>query len=490
MTASFLPDPAARPGEHGTGSAAEPRGSAADALEALRERMAELCANAVDPLEVTAALEADGINDEAARGYGHPDVFALAEDLFARTPRRPPAPETAADPWRAVPWRHLLRGILFGLPGLCYVTATPVLTRTAAGVLLVFSLLLSWTVSQGTAYLGYVQLGLGNKAAAARVLRHGLAAGALVVVPVTAAAGVILGAGTAATALAAGLGGYLLSATVAQVNGAERRLLLAFAPGVAGFAVYLAGHGGALPEPRPDGTPGTVPVGVWACWFATLAATVALAVVCTAGAGRSTRPVATRREIRAALPFAAFGLLTGGLLTFTLLCALAGRPVPSGSTTVAVLSLSLSMGVAEWILYAYRGRVHRLLHEHWDIVGFTRAARAVLAGALARYLAALAVLVAVAAALAGLPTTAATLRMLGGFLGLGGVFFLALILQACGRIGVVLLAYACFLAAEAAVAWAVPGMEPGTVQMAAAGGLFLVLSIYAGDVLSRATSHR
>ncbi|TDD73300.1 hypothetical protein [Actinomadura rubrisoli] len=466
------------------------RASAAERLEELRERMADLCASAVDPLEITAGLEADGINDEAARGYGHPDVFAVAEDLFAGTPRRPPTPEATASPWRPTPWRHLVRGVLFGLPGLCYIVATPALTRTTADVLLVFSLLLSWTVSQGTAYLGYVRLGLGDKAAAARVLRYGLAAGALVVVPVTAATGIVLDAGTTATALAAGLGAYLLAAMVVQVNGGERRLLLAFLPGVAGVVVYLAAHGGSPPSDNADGTLETVPMGVWVAWLATLAATIALAVVCTSGAGRPTRRVVTGRDVAAALPFSVFGLLTGGLLTFTLLCAVAGRPVPAGSTTVAVLSLSLSMGVAEWILYAYRRRVYHLLRTHTDMPGFARAARVTLGSALARYMASLTALVTVSALIAGLPTSGATLRVLGGFVGLGGAFFLALVLQACGRVAVALTTCACALAAEVAAAWSVPRTEPGTIQMAVAGALFLILTIYAGRVLSRATPHR
>ncbi|WP_242902264.1 hypothetical protein [Actinomadura terrae] len=453
-----------------------------EAFGELQERMAELCQNAVDPLEVTAGLEADGINDDGARRYGHGDVFALAEDLYDQTPRRPPVPDADEAPWRAVPWRHLLRGVLFGLPGLCFFAAEPVLARSAAGVLLVLSLLLSWTLSQGTAYLGYVRLGLGNRAAAARVLRYGLAAGVLVVMPVTALAGAVLAAGTAATALAIGLCGYLLSAMVVQVHSGERRLFLALMPGAVSVIVYLALHG--------LGTPQTVPPWVWGSWLTTLLATVALAIVCTSGAGRPAGRVATLRDVVSALPFAVFGLLTGGLLTFTLLCAIAGRPVPSGATTVAVLALSLSMGVAEWILYVYRRRVHDLLRVHTDIGGFARAARAALAGALARYIASLTALVAAIAPLAGVPLTAATLRILLGYVGLGGAFFIALVLQACGRVGVVLAASASALLAEAASATGVPGLDPGTVQLVVAAGLLLVLTTYAGAVLARATSHR
>ncbi|WUI01222.1 hypothetical protein OHR68_05205 [Spirillospora sp. NBC_00431] len=472
-------------------------------VEALRERMADLCASAVDPLEVTAGLEAEGINDEAARGYGHPDVFALAEDLYSRTPRRPPAPEKSEPPWRAVPWRHLLRGVLFGLPGLCYVMGGPMLNGASAGALLVFSLLLSWMMSQGTAYLGYVRLGFGNRADAARVLRYGLAAGLLVVVPVTAAAGAVVGAGAKAATLSAGLCAYLLAATVAQVNGAEVPLFLALLPGVGASLVYLSGNGWTLPSGSLDGTPGAVPAHVpgtvWIAWGVSLAATMALAVVCTsgrsgggraAGHGAGHGPVVTRRDLAAALPFAVFGLLTGGLLTYTLLCALAGRPVPPGTTTVSVLSLSLSMGGAEWILYVYRRRVHDLLVTHTDMAGFGRAARVALAVALARYVASLVALLTVAALLAGLPGTAGTVRALGGFLALGCAFFLALVLQACGRVEAVLAVFGCALAAEVAAALAVPRAAPGTVQLVAAGALLAFLMTYAGRVLARATSHR
>lgn len=442
-------------------------------VEALRERMAELCAGAVDALEVTAGLEAEGVNDEAAKGYGHPDVFALAEDLYARTPRRPPPVEETEAPWRPEPLRHLLRGVLFGLPGLCYVSGAQVLDGTGAGVLLVFSLLLSWAFSQGTAYLGYIRLGLMDRAAASGVLRYGLAAGTLVVVPATVGAGALLGAGTMATALSAGLAAYLLAATAVQVDGAEVWLLPALLPGVAAAALFLAGHG--------------PPAAVRGAWAVSLAATAVLALLRTRGAGR---PKVTRADLRAALPFALSGVLTGGLLTYTLLCALAGRPVPSGTTTAAVLSLSLSMGCAEWILYAYRRRVHHLLRSHTGMAGFTRAARAALARALLRYLAALLAITAVAAVAARLPATAVTARTLGGFAALGCAFFLALVLQACGRVGAALAGYGCTLAAEVAAATALPDTAPATVQLAAACGLLVLLTIHAGRVLARATSHR
>ncbi|MCX5122638.1 hypothetical protein OG898_05760 [Streptomyces sp. NBC_00193] len=68
--------------------------SAGDPVKALLHRHRELCEHAVDPLEIAAGLEAHGITDRTAARFRHRDVFSLAEELYARTPRdgTPPAP--------------------------------------------------------------------------------------------------------------------------------------------------------------------------------------------------------------------------------------------------------------------------------------------------------------------------------------------------------------------------------------------------------------
>ncbi|MFF3768290.1 hypothetical protein ACFYYR_29985 [Streptomyces sp. NPDC001922] len=63
----------------------------ADPVKALLHRHRELCARAVDPLEIAAGLEAHGVTDRTAARFRHRDVFSLAEELYARVPR------TAAD---------------------------------------------------------------------------------------------------------------------------------------------------------------------------------------------------------------------------------------------------------------------------------------------------------------------------------------------------------------------------------------------------------
>ncbi|MFD4989048.1 hypothetical protein [Streptomyces sp. NPDC058374] len=58
-----------------------------DPVKALMHRHRELCARAVDPLEIAAGLEAHGLTDRTAARFRHRDVFSLAEEMYARVPR-------------------------------------------------------------------------------------------------------------------------------------------------------------------------------------------------------------------------------------------------------------------------------------------------------------------------------------------------------------------------------------------------------------------
>ncbi|MEU6107783.1 hypothetical protein ABZ853_05120 [Streptomyces albidoflavus] len=146
------------PGSAGPGAAVPPGG---DPVKALMHRHRELCARAVDPLEIAAALEAHGMTDRTAARFRHRDVFSLAEEMYARVPRHssdrsaPPAsayavPEPVAGPAAgAGPSRLLTLVLLPALPGaLCagllagLAQAPPGRARTlavVAGVLAVLS---------------------------------------------------------------------------------------------------------------------------------------------------------------------------------------------------------------------------------------------------------------------------------------------------------------------------------------------------------------
>ncbi|MFE1834238.1 hypothetical protein [Streptomyces sviceus] len=99
------------------------RRSAADPVKALMHRHRELCARAVDPLEIAAGLEAHGVTDRTAVRFRHRDVFSLAEEMYARVPRDgettpPPTVEQTSGP--RADW-----ALLTLLPGaLCVATVT------------------------------------------------------------------------------------------------------------------------------------------------------------------------------------------------------------------------------------------------------------------------------------------------------------------------------------------------------------------------------
>ncbi|WP_214109304.1 hypothetical protein [Acrocarpospora catenulata] len=377
----------------------------------MNDQLTELCANAVDPLEIAAGLEFDGLNDEGAASHGHPDVFAYAEALYRTVPRRPVEPaEPLPDPWAGDPVRHAVRGVLFGLPGLCYVTAAQAVTGST--LVLLVSLLLAWAYGQGAAYLAYVAIGHGNRDEGLAVARRGLRIGLAVLVPVVAATGWATGASLAAVLLATGQVVYLLAAGAILVAGGELVLLAALVPGCVLSVVYLA-----------VGWPH-----VWAVWAAG-ALTVLEALVLAEWVSR-TKARPGRLPLSGAVAPALFGALCGGLLA-------AGAPLEDGA--LVMVPLSLSMGAAEWAVYRFRRGGHLLLRRTETARRFARGVRVALVAALGRYLGVLALLTALVVWVSG------TLAPVGN-LALGGAVLVALVLQSFGINRPVLVLFAAALA--------------------------------------------
>ncbi|MFJ9849713.1 hypothetical protein [Streptomyces sp. NPDC101150] len=106
MTAPTRKEAVARPVRRGP----------ADPVRALMHRHRELCAHAVDPLEIAAGLEAHGVTDRTAARCRHRDVFSLAEELYARVPRAEDT-EAAAPAAECAPRSLGVRAALQLLPG-------------------------------------------------------------------------------------------------------------------------------------------------------------------------------------------------------------------------------------------------------------------------------------------------------------------------------------------------------------------------------------
>ncbi|MEV0533132.1 hypothetical protein [Kitasatospora sp. NPDC050463] len=74
----------------GGGPVAGPAGVCGDPVREVMAEHRELCERAVDPLEIAVGLEEAGCGQETAARCRHADLFSLAEELYARVPRRPP----------------------------------------------------------------------------------------------------------------------------------------------------------------------------------------------------------------------------------------------------------------------------------------------------------------------------------------------------------------------------------------------------------------
>lgn len=141
-----------------------------DAVDQLCRQMVEVCVSAADYLEIAATLEAEvGLTSRAVQArYGFPDVFSLAEEMHRRTILRPAEPEPEPDPWRTTPATHLVHGLLYALPAVCYAVVAPLLNSIGALSLMVVAMLVSWTLGQGLSSLGYLRLGRSDPGGAAR----------------------------------------------------------------------------------------------------------------------------------------------------------------------------------------------------------------------------------------------------------------------------------------------------------------------------------
>ncbi|MFG2885053.1 hypothetical protein ACGFYV_22630 [Streptomyces sp. NPDC048297] len=482
----------------GTGTGTDPIGELARELDAF-------VAAAVHPDEVAALLEADGLTDARIRErYGVRDSFALAEELYGRTPRRHPEPDGAhPDSWRAGLLGCLLRGLVFALPGFAYVLGAPLLAGPheayglPPGTLpLLAGALCGWAFNQGLAHRAHSWLSLGDLPAARRCLLVGAPAGMLLGTLVALA--VADRAHPAAAAFAAGQSCYLGAAGVLLVLGRERVLLAALLPMTAGALL-------ALVHPVPE--PARLLLLVTSL---SAVATLALLEVAPAakapgdgsrpaglaallpagrrrGAGRA-RPAVAGPPLLASLPYAVFGLATGALVVYAALGDVLTGAERSAVEAPAAVALTLSMGPAEWLLYRFRGGGVAGLRASGTSRAFRRRAARTLARCLGGYLAALLALALATTALwphAPVPTGV----RLAGLLALGAVLWTGLLLQSFGTV-LGTTAVCCAAALAQSLALLTRTGAPGTVALVVYASAATAQAALARVLLGRATAHR
>ncbi|MBV9444617.1 MAG: hypothetical protein JO345_01775 [Streptosporangiaceae bacterium] len=447
-------------------------------VAALCEKFADVCESAVDSLEVASALEFEGYGDRAAReDYGVSDVFALARAMYRRVPRRPRDPEPTPDPWQLDNWRPLLHALLYALPAVCFPAAGALLTGPGVLPALVIALLVAWGLSQGLACIGYLRLGLTDMTRTRRVLRSGLLAGLVLVGLAMVMIRVAVHARVLVLMFGAGEGAYMLGASVLMVIGAERWLPAALTPGVLGSATFLY-----------LGRPPQLEHLAWSALAATPLLACVMAVACTRTTGAGTGLAPTARELRAAVPAVAFGVVAAGLLTFPVLNGPHGHGGVSVGALAASIPLSLSMGAAEWCLLWYRRRTRRLLRTTSDVGVFRLRARFALLLAWSQYVAGTIVLLALGVATAVGAGFVHLERIVvleaAGYLVLGSAMFLALLLQTMRIRAVPLAASAAALGIEIILrGYGV------AIELVVPTGLLLVLGCYSMTVLGEAVRH-
>ncbi|MFE2409871.1 hypothetical protein ACFXDE_16175 [Kitasatospora sp. NPDC059408] len=468
----------------------EELGLSADPLDELAERLRDVCADAVHPFEIAAFLESDGLSDEqAALLYGRPDAFTVAEELFEKVERRYPGPSSEfANPWRADPWRCVVRGLVFALPGLGYLLGANLFAATRmrfglpSGMLaLTVATVASWAFNQALAHRAYRWLSRLRRRDSAVCLSIGAPIGALI----ASAAAYVVGGPLASLLFAAGQSAYLGAATVLLVLGREKFLLLALAPASIGAGVVLA-----VDVPQVVRT---------VVLLSSLVLAVGLAVRelvnCIRGDKEAKDAATVRLQLRQEIPHLLFGLACG---TLTLIAGLgvtihqavetgAARGAHTAPTGPAMIALTLSLGLAEWLLFRYRAMAVAALRVSHTSGEFVRRTGGVLLGCLFIYLTTVAALDAAATVLwPGAP--ALGVPQLGALLLLGGSLWLALLLNAFGLSWST--ALICLAAAGAESAGLLTGADPTLLQLIGCGTAAFVLTAIAGPVLGRTTQHR
>ncbi|GAA0514750.1 hypothetical protein [Deinococcus depolymerans] len=320
-------------------------------LAQLSRQLNRACTAAVQPLELAAILEAEGLTDSLAQQrYGEASVFSCAERLYQLVPYRAPAVPVVPAARRPLPLRSLLRGGLYLLPALW----TPAILSLGpapdvfqgAGLGLLIASLFGWGWMQGLAYVGFTGLALAPAVAARRLRQTGVGAatlGGLLGLAVAAA----LGQDTALVTLAAlSVSVYLAAATALLVLAQEVTLLTASLPALLWLGLTRVWPGtpevaGAAHLPVVPAVTLLLAVGgpLLAAWQATRHAGLAGAV----------------QGSRRGVPWAQAGLhcvygwLCAAALSLVFLAPLSGQPLQAFSLSATEL-MGLSWSLAPLVL--------------------------------------------------------------------------------------------------------------------------------------------
>jgi hypothetical protein len=401
--------------------------STGDPVDDLVARVRPRAGRAVDALQVAALLEADGVNDRAARvEYGYADVFDLADDVYRRlrgaVPRLRPVREPEPDRGRSV--REVSHGLLYLLPSTLFPAVVAVVRPHPLVVALVIAGGLGWVWAGGASWLAYQWLTAHGARRAGRVLAWSSVAGVLAGGVVGAAVAVATHGGIAAAALVPGVMAYQMASTLLLFYRRELWLAGLMAPGAMAGAGYLV-----VGRPMLFGALVAVATCVVAAFG--LGLHEALRVEATSATGA--RRTLTRAQIRMFLWVLAYSALSAAFL----LHAQVPYLLTHLDVVLAGAPLIVAMGVVEWRARRFVERSRGLLGQVRYPREFVRRVWLLLAANVAicwLAVAAGAAVLLIALRLAG-RLSPAGVAMAAAQVALAGAYFLAFILAGHQRYG-------------------------------------------------------
>ncbi|WP_018353062.1 hypothetical protein [Longispora albida] len=373
-----------------------------DPVDELVIRTAERCGLAIDPLQIAAMLESDGMTDRMAEdGYGYRDVFGLAEEVYRRLPRKGPGPpEPRTDRAQAV--RELSHGLLYLMPSAVFPAVAELVGLRGTITAMVCATAVGWVWSMGLSWVAYRMLGHGRPDVAARVLACGFGIGVTLSAPFW----LLLSPGAALLVTAQLC--YQLAGAILLFHRKESVLFALSLPSVATGLVYVASPGAATA-------------------VATSAASLATVALCAAAALWTAYKIKILKEPQVRIGKEIIGsgpiMVYASLSALYLLSADARYTQPSLDLALAVTPVVAGMGVLEW-------RARRFAEKSSVLLRRTQYPRDFRRRVLARFGAELAVVCGVLSALAAV--LGAVLHSQGQLTSLGVLAFAGHVLLGCG----------------------------------------------------------
>jgi hypothetical protein len=435
----FQPEFSAKAGERP--AYAGPNRRSTSPLDRLSRRLNRVCSTAVDPYQIAAMLESDGLNDRIAlEEYGFKDVFELADALYKRVPGRP---LSAMDTLKRSPasraWLEVSKGLLFGLPGLLYPAVYALFGIWSTTLGLTFAAIAGWGWSQLMSHIAHRMINRGNAGGAARLLLGLAGLGVLGTVGLMLIASQFIVGGDFASAIkiAAVQMAYQTAASIVFVFERELWLFWAVLPGILINICYLVLGADAISP---------VIAAVAGCGSVVLA--LMAAYLCAVRAGtwqkKTKKGMALRlSDVMEAVPFVFYGAGCAAFIAFDTLQFWIVRPdFAPPALGFVIVPVVLSMGVLEWQLRRFRERGVELLARTQAPQVFSTQIRNAFLQALSSYaliLVGLSLMAWVLTVSLGLDPLQ-TLMLLAANCALGVGFFAAFLLIGQNRIMVVLFA--------------------------------------------------